>query len=76
MWLAGPTVLGRLARCRQRRARLLAQVAKREYTTLEVAGREVRLSNPAKVYVPQPGWTKLDICEYYLEVADAAPARD
>ena len=39
---------------------------------LEVAGREVRLSNPAKVYFPKPGWTKLDICEYYMEVAEAA----
>ncbi len=39
---------------------------------LEVAGREVRLSNPAKVYFPKPGWTKLDIANYYVEVADAA----
>ena len=47
-------------------------MAKSEYTTLEVAGREVRLSNPAKVYFPKPGWTKLDVVEYYLAVADAA----
>ncbi len=47
-------------------------MAKGEYTMLEVAGREVRLSNPAKVYFPKPGWTKLDIAEYYLAVADAA----
>ena len=47
-------------------------MAKSEYTTLEVAGREVRLSNPAKVYFPRPGWTKLDVVEYYLAVADAA----
>src|SRR3954451_8059647 len=39
---------------------------------LEAAGREVRLSNPAKVYFPKPGWTKLDVATYYLEVADAA----
>ena len=39
---------------------------------LEAAGREVRLSNPAKVYFPRPGWTKLDVATYYLEVADAA----
>ena len=38
---------------------------------LEVAGREVRLSNPAKVYFPKPGWTKLDLVEYYLTAADA-----
>jgi len=38
---------------------------------LEAAGREVRLSNPGKVYFPRPGWTKLDLCRYYLDVADA-----
>jgi DNA ligase D-like protein (predicted polymerase) len=47
-------------------------VAKSEYTTLELAGHEVRLSNPAKVYFPAPGWTKLDIAEFYVAVADAA----
>jgi len=39
---------------------------------LEIAGREVRLSNPAKVYFPRPGHTKLDLVEYYVAVADAA----
>src|SRR5688500_7517730 len=39
---------------------------------LEIAGREVRLSNPGKVYFPRPGWTKLDLVEYYLAVADPA----
>jgi bifunctional non-homologous end joining protein LigD len=47
-------------------------MAKGKYTILEVAGREVRLSNPAKVYFPEPGWTKRDIAEYYMAVADAA----
>jgi bifunctional non-homologous end joining protein LigD len=46
-------------------------VAKSEYTLLEVAGREVRLSNPAKVYFPNPGWTKLDVATYYIEAAEA-----
>ena len=45
--------------------------AKSEYTMLEVAGHEVRLSNPGKVYFPKPGWTKLDLVEYYLAAADA-----
>src|SRR3954454_4750530 len=44
---------------------------KSEYTMLELAGREVRLSNPGKVYFPKPGWTKLDLVEYYLAAADA-----
>ena len=39
---------------------------------LEIGGREVRLSNPAKVYFPKPGWTKLDLVEYYLAAAEAA----
>ena len=47
-------------------------MAKSEYTMLEVEGREVRLSNPAKVYFPKPGWTKLDIVEYYLAIAEPA----
>ena len=46
-------------------------MAKSEYTTIEAAGQEVRLSNPAKVYFPKPGWTKLDLAQYYLECADA-----
>ena len=45
-------------------------MAKSEFTMLEVAGREVRLSNPAKVYFPKPGWTKLDLAEYYMTAAE------
>jgi bifunctional non-homologous end joining protein LigD len=47
-------------------------VAKSEHTMIEAAGREVRLSNPAKVYFPKPGWTKLDLATYYIDVAEAA----
>jgi bifunctional non-homologous end joining protein LigD len=47
-------------------------VAKKEVTTLEVAGREVRLSNPSKLFFPEAGHTKLELANYYLEVADAA----
>jgi DNA ligase D len=39
---------------------------------LDVDGREVRLSNPGKVFFPEIGVTKLDLVEYYLAVADAA----
>ena len=38
---------------------------------VEAAGQEVRLSNPGKVYFPKPGWTKLDLAEFYLEIAEA-----
>ena len=43
-----------------------------EHTTIEVAGHEVRVSNPQKVFFPELGVTKLDLVNYYLEVADAA----
>jgi DNA ligase D-like protein (predicted polymerase) len=39
---------------------------------LEVAGREVRLSNPGKVFFPEIGVTKLQLAQYYIAVADAA----
>jgi bifunctional non-homologous end joining protein LigD len=40
--------------------------------TIEVAGREVTISNPDKVYFPRTGHTKLDLVRYYLSVADGA----
>jgi bifunctional non-homologous end joining protein LigD len=40
--------------------------------TLEVAGREVSVSNPSKVYFPRTGHTKLDLVRYYLSVAPGA----
>lgn len=55
----------------------------REETTIEVAGREMRLSSPSKVFFPakadrddglgpERAITKLDLAEYYVAVADAA----
>ena len=41
-------------------------------TVVEVAGREVAVSNPEKVYFPRTGHTKLDLVRYYLAVADGA----
>jgi DNA ligase D len=41
---------------------------------VEAAGREVRVSNPDKLYFPEAGHTKLDLVHYYVEVADAALA--
>jgi bifunctional non-homologous end joining protein LigD len=46
-------------------------VPAKEYAELEVAGRTLRVSNPAKVFFPRPGFTKLDLVEYYLACADA-----
>ncbi|MFE4196737.1 non-homologous end-joining DNA ligase [Paenarthrobacter sp. NPDC056912] len=39
---------------------------------LDIAGSEVRISNPDKVVFPEPGLTKLDLVRYYLAVADGA----
>ncbi len=43
-----------------------------DHEVLDIAGRQVRLSNPGKVYFPKPGHTKRDLVDYYLAVADAA----
>jgi bifunctional non-homologous end joining protein LigD len=39
---------------------------------LEVAGLEVTVSNPDKVFFPATGHTKLDLVRYYLAVAEGA----
>jgi DNA ligase D-like protein (predicted polymerase) len=41
-------------------------------TIISVAGRDVAISNPAKVLFPDGGITKLDLAQYYLAVADGA----
>jgi bifunctional non-homologous end joining protein LigD len=41
-------------------------------TVLEVAGREVVVTHPDKVFFPQAGYTKLDLAKYYVAVADGA----
>jgi bifunctional non-homologous end joining protein LigD len=43
-----------------------------EREVLTIAGREVTVSNPRKVYFPETGHTKLDLVNYYLAVADGA----
>lgn len=45
---------------------------KGDAVTLEIGGREVRVSSPGKIVFPDAGLTKLDIVEYYLTVADGA----
>ena len=36
-----------------------------EHEILEVAGREVAISNPRKVLFPQAGYTKLDLAQVH-----------
>jgi len=39
---------------------------------VELAGREVAISNPSKVFFPRAGVTKLDMVGYYLAVSSGA----
>src|SRR5437870_8430306 len=43
-----------------------------EQELIAIAGREIVLSNPGKVLFPKAGYTKLDLAQYYLSVADGA----
>ncbi|MBX6356681.1 MAG: non-homologous end-joining DNA ligase [Micromonosporaceae bacterium] len=44
--------------------------AKASGGVIEVAGRQVRLTSPDKVYFPERGFTKYDVLSYYLSVGD------
>ncbi len=41
-----------------------------EAVAVEAAGRQVRVSNPGKVFFGQRGETKLDLVEYYLSISE------
>src|SRR5206468_3725033 len=43
-----------------------------ESATRSIDGYEVTISNPAKVLFPKPKYTKLDLVDYYLAVAEGA----
>ena len=47
-------------------------MAKAKQQILSLAGHEVTVSNPEKIYFPQAGITKLELVQYYLAVADGA----
>ena len=47
-------------------------MGKAKEAVLEVAGREVVITNPDKVFFPQAGHTKLDLARYYAAVAEGA----
>ncbi|MGH9120566.1 MAG: ATP-dependent DNA ligase, partial [Acidimicrobiales bacterium] len=40
--------------------------------TVTVAGREIKISNPSKVFFPAVGVTKWDLVQYYITVAEGA----
>ncbi len=41
-------------------------------TTVEVAGEPVRISSPDKRLFPRQGWTKLDVVNHFVQVAQGA----
>ena len=43
-----------------------------KFELLDIDGREVKVTNPDKIYWPEPGHTKMDLVRYYLAVADGA----
>src|SRR6202158_1638206 len=55
---------GARSSCRRRRSR--------SRSTVQIAGREVQITNPDKVFFPVAGYTKGDLLDYYLAVAEGA----
>ncbi len=49
-----------------------APMGKAGKAAVEVAGREVVITNPDKTFFPQVGHTKLDLAKYYAAVAEGA----
>jgi DNA ligase D len=48
----------------------MAGASKSPAIELEVGDREVRITNPDRVYFPETGHTKLDLANYYISVGD------
>ena len=75
-----PTRIAAVVRCRKlarsgreqtvRYSHRMPRDAEQERVT--VAGREIAISNPAKVLFPQAGYTKLDLARYYMAVSEGA----
>jgi len=47
-------------------------MAKTRQVVLEVAGREVAITTPEKIFFPRAGHTTLDLARYYVAVAEGA----
>ena len=54
------------------RRRRISSSSSSARTVLTVAGREVAITNPDKVFFPHAGHTKLDLVKYYAAVAEGA----
>lgn len=44
----------------------------KEKEVIQVAGQEVTVTSPRKVYFPETGYTKLDLVQFYLSVGEGA----
>ncbi len=44
---------------------------KAQPVVMELCGHQVRVSNPGKLFFPEPGITKLDLVNYYVECEEA-----
>jgi len=51
---------------------VIAVAAPTSAEVLEVAGRAVKVTNPAKIYFPEAGITKLELVRYYLAIGEGA----
>ncbi|MEW5850453.1 MAG: DNA polymerase domain-containing protein [Myxococcota bacterium] len=47
-------------------------MATKRVEVLQVAGIDVTVTNPDKIYFPERGYTKLQLVQYYLQVAEGA----
>src|SRR5688500_4527022 len=70
-WLLG-TLCSQEPRAKSQEPNYTGTMARSKQTTIEVAGREVVITNPDKVFFPQAGHTKLDLVKYYAAVAEGA----
>src|SRR3970040_2369199 len=43
-----------------------------DHNTVNVGGEDVRVSSPDRVIFPRQGWTKLDVIEHFVVVAEGA----
>lgn len=57
---------------RNRRTARNSEVATKNREQIKIDGRTVSVSSPEKILFPEPGYTKLDLVNYYLSIADGA----
>lgn len=43
-----------------------------DHTTVFVGGEDVRISSPGRIVFPEQGWTKLDVVNHFVRVAEGA----